>query len=204
LLTGINGQNGALPPPPWEAQPGQNNQLAGQDSQATQSGQMGAVQPHFVQTGQFGGMQPQPVQNTQYVGAYPVLMQNGQVGGMYPQPMQGGQFSGMMSQQQAMYGGQMMGYGYGQQPNAQFYDQMAQSYPYGSSNELSQRMYGLSMQEFSTYTSAGPSYSHVPSSASFLQQSIKPSKPEDKLFGDLVSMAKTKPSKPGVNKVGNT
>jgi len=192
LLTGINGQNGALPPPPWEAQSGQSNQLAGQDF------------PAADQSGQFGGIQPQPLQSAQCAGTYPVLIQNGNVGGMYPQPMQGGQFLGMVQQQQAMYAGQMMGYVYGQQPNAQFNDQRAQSYPYGSSDELSQRVYGLSMQDNITYMSKGPSYTHVPSSTSYLQQSKNPPKPEDKLFGDLVSMAKTKPSKAGTNKVGST
>lgn len=200
---GANGQNGALPPPPWEAQPMQGNQSTIQDAQAIQSAQMAGVQPNFMQTSQFGGMQPQPMPNVQYAGTYAPVMQNNQVGGMYSQQMQGVQYPGMMPQQPAIYGGQMMGYGYGQQPNTQFYDQMGQSYPYGRANELSQRMYGLSMQDNSTSMSTGPTYSHVPTSNSYLQPN-KPSKPEDKLFGDLVSMAKSKPSKPGVNKVGSS
>ncbi|KAJ6795625.1 TOM1-like protein 2 [Iris pallida] len=223
---GANGQGGALPPPPWEAQPVQNSQLAtpqpqqmqsgqmggmqslhmqsgqmeGMQQQLTQSGQMGGMQPQLMQSGQFGGMQPQPVPSNQYMGMNPSQMQNQVGGGMYSQPMQGGQFAGVMPQQ-AMYAGQMMAYGYGQQPEAQFYDQRRNSYPYGSPNDLSQRMHGLSLQGNSGYTN--PSYIHVPSSSLYPQQSNKPPKAEDKLFGDLVSMAKSKPSKPGINKVGS-
>ncbi|KAJ6818403.1 target of Myb protein 1-like [Iris pallida] len=215
-----NGQGGALPPPPWEAQTAENGHLATPQLQQMQTGQMGGMQPQIMQSGQLGGLQPQPMQNGQFGGMQPQPMQNGQfggmqpqpmqsnhymgmnpspmqnqVGGMYPQPMQGGQFAGTMPQQ-AVYAGQMMAYGYGQQPEAQFYDQRRYSYPYGSPSELSQRMNDLSMQDNSAYTS--PSYVHVPSSSSYLQQSNRPSKPEDKLFGDLVSMAKSKPVKPGV------
>ncbi|ONK67038.1 uncharacterized protein A4U43_C06F15010 [Asparagus officinalis] len=180
---GNKDQNGAFPPPPWEVQ-----QSDGQDSQSIQNGHVGGMQPNFLQTNQFGGLQPQPIQNPQYMGTSPY----GQVGGIYPQPMQP-----MMPQQQAIYGGQMvMGYGYGPLPNAQFYHQRTQSYPYGAPNDLSQRMYGLSTQDNS-------SYNHIPTSTSYLSQSNKPSRPEDKLFGDLVNMAKTKPSKAGINKVGS-
>ncbi|ONK80238.1 uncharacterized protein A4U43_C01F15430 [Asparagus officinalis] len=195
---GSNGQNGAFPPPPWEAQPAQNNRYSVQDSQTIQNGQMGGnLQPNFMQTTQFGGMQPQPLQNAQYIGMQPSMMQNNQGGGVY-----GGQM--MIPQHHAMYGGQMtIDYGYGQQPNAQFYDPRANSYPYGNPNELSQRMYGLSMQDNSAYRSTNSSYNHVPSSTSSLQQTNKPLKPEDKLFGDLLSMARSKTSKPGVNKVGS-
>lgn len=205
-LTDVNGQNGAFPPPPWEAQPVQGERLAVQVPQAVSSDQTGGTQPNFMQTSQFVGIQPQPLQNAQYSGSYPPVMQNSQVGGTYYQPLHGRQFPGMIpqqqqQQQQTIYGGQMMGHGYGHQPAAQFYDQMGQSYPYGSPYELSQRMFGMSMQDNSSYTSTGPSYTHVPSSNSSLQQLRKPSNPEDKLFGDLVSLAKSKPGKPGVNKV---
>lgn len=182
-----NGQNGAFPPPPWEAQPTENNQLAVQDVQPNQSMQMGGAQHNFMQGSQFAGMQPQPMPSAQYGGGtYPTMMQNNQ-------GMGGGMYSGMMPQQAAFYGGQLMGYGYGQQ-----------QYPYGNLQEQSQRMYGLSMQDNSMYAGTGSSYNHVPSSNSYLQQPNKPSKPEDKLFGDLVSMAKSKPAKPGINKVGSS
>jgi hypothetical protein len=193
----------AFPLPPWETQPDQSSQ--------TGVAQPGGFQMQTlagsIPTGQVGPtMQPQsPVQ----MGHMP--MQNGQSGflpqqqmaqgtqfpGMQYQPGPTGQYGppsqyGMYPQQMAMYGGQMMGYGYMQpsQEASQYYSQMGQMYGYGAgmggTNDLSQRMYGLSMQD---KAGSGISYSNstpmVPSS--------RPAKPEDKLFGDLVSMAKSKP-----------
>lgn len=228
----------ALPPPPWEAQQPENNQLErshgqppGTHPQTMQSGQLITMQPQLVQssqpsdmhsqqmkTGQMVSMYPQPLQNGPYpqplqngpmmsmypqpmqsnqlVGMYPQAMQGGQLVGMYPQPIQAAQMVGMYPQpllggqmagpySQSMLGGQMAAYGYyGQQPGAQFLDQ---------------RMYGLSRQDDSGYmmnnTYQIPASSYV--------QPKKPSKPEDKLFGDLVDMAKSKPKKPNTSKVGS-
>ncbi|XP_072978731.1 TOM1-like protein 9 isoform X2 [Typha angustifolia] len=233
-------QSGALPPPPWETQQVETNQvqtaqlgavqpmtvptgqMGGTQPQAMQIGQIGGLQPQAVQGfqmggmhaqpsqlvgmqlqpglgGQYGALQPQPMQNAQFVGMYSSEMQAGQPVGFYPQQMLGGQYGGM--HQQAMYGNQQMAYGYMQQQEAQFYNQRRPMHPYASPNDLSNRMYGLSMQGNNSYTGMNSSY-QTPMSSS-LQQANKPSKPEDKLFGDLVSIAKTKQNKPTADKVGS-
>lgn len=93
----------------------------------------------------------------------------------YSQPTGSGQAAYMYPQQ--MYGNQMGGYGYG--------------YGYGYSQGehqngqfLEQRMSGLSVRDDGALRNS--SYSvPVPSG--------RPSKPEDKLFGDLVDISKFKP-----------
>ncbi|RWW01908.1 hypothetical protein GW17_00035032 [Ensete ventricosum] len=127
------------------------------------------------------GLQPQVVQGGQFVGMYPP-MQNSQMRAMYPPQMFGGHMVGMG--QQPMQGGQLTGYGYGPEPGAQFYDPMRPTYPYYTPNALGQRTYGLSVQDNNTYANEASSY-QMPTSSSYLQNSNKPSKPEDKLFGDL-------------------
>jgi hypothetical protein len=112
-------------------------------------------------------------------------VQGNQAGGIYPQQMAGDVY------QQQMYGGQMASYGYGQQPGGYYVPNAG--YAYASANELSQRMNGLSMQDGSLYGTPGSS----------LQQRSRPSRPEDSLFSDLVSIAKTKPSKTASNKPGD-
>uniref|UniRef100_A0A453S7M7 TOM1-like protein 2 n=1 Tax=Aegilops tauschii subsp. strangulata TaxID=200361 RepID=A0A453S7M7_AEGTS len=195
---GQDDQSSDLPPPPWETQPAER-QFGGIPPQPVQVGQPGQVslsQP--LLTGQPGGMQfppgyveqpgaqhPQSMPNTQYGGMYP-SMQGNQAGGMYPQQMAGDIY------QQQMYGGQMAaGYGYGQQPGGYYVPNAAYGYP--SANDLSQRMNGLAMQNNGLYG--------TPASSS-LQQANRPARPEDSLFGDLVSIAKTKPSKTAANKAG--
>ncbi|KAJ8644773.1 hypothetical protein MRB53_006521 [Persea americana] len=222
--------NGALPPPPWEAQPMQSSYEGTEHVQPTQvmpspqtmqsSQFMGMppsqpmqsshLQPPPMQNGQLavmhsqpapnGGLYPQQMQNGPSGGMYPQQMQSGSLGGMYPQQMQNSQHGGMYYQQmqsgqqtsmypQPMHGVPQMpiysqpGYSYGQVPGAQF---------------LEQRMHGLSMQDGNRYMN--PSY-QTPSS-SYLQSSM-PAKPEDKLFGDLVDIAKLKPNKPDASKVGS-
>ena len=97
--------------------------------------------------------------------------------GMVSHQMQAGPMASMYPQQ--IYGNQYMGYGYGQQQQGVQY--------------LQQQMYGLSVRDDSglnnTSYQVATSSSYVPSG--------KPSKPEDKLFGDLVDMAKVKPKPPG-------
>ncbi|XP_010915838.1 TOM1-like protein 9 isoform X2 [Elaeis guineensis] len=209
-------QAGALPPPPWETKTVQSNQLPNLQPQIMESGQLGgmfpqptpgnqlgSMHPQLLPGGQFGGLQPQPMQtlqSSQFVGIYPSLMQNSQLGGFYSQPVLGGQMAGM--HQIPMQGSQLTLYGYGLQPGAQFYDQRRPMYLSAGANELAQRMYGLSMQGNSTYMNMTPSY-QTPTSSSYQKQSSKPPKPEDKLFGDLVNMAKSKPIKPSANKIGS-
>ncbi|GAA0144708.1 transporter [Lithospermum erythrorhizon] len=174
--------NGSLPPPPWEVQsdePIQSIQVGQAVSRPQPSPALDQYpygSQHLVNN-QAGGMHMQPVSGNmpgnQFVGMHSQgMMQGGQYGGMYPQ-MQSNQMAYMYPQQ--MYGNQMMGYGgygYGQQPNAQFLDQ---------------QMSGLSVRDDSGMGSSSyavPTPSNVPSG--------KPTKPEDKLFGDLVDISKFK------------
>lgn len=184
----------------------QNNQLGG--SPTIQNNQLGSTLPPSVPMQnaygfqsygkeQVGGMYAQPM-----AGANPVMnnhgMQSNQMAGFHPQPIQGGQSMGMFPQQmpsgqmaymypQQMYSNQMTGYGYGygygQQQNSPF---------------LEQRMAGLSVRDdgalkSSSYQLSTPSY--VPSG--------KPSKPEDKLFGDLVDISKFKSAKGPSGRAGS-
>lgn len=182
--------SGSLPPPPWEAQ-------STEDSSPVTSAQY----PQMIVTQAPGGLHPQgahPMGNEQVVGMYiqpitsnhlstinsqvgpnnqlglhPHAIQGGPYMGMLPQPMQAGHMGTMYSQ--PMYGNQMAGYGYGQQQGNHYLDP---------------RMYGLSIRDDS---SLGNNYQV--STSSYVPPSGKPSKPEDKLFGDLVNMAKFKSNK---------
>ncbi|XP_077232160.1 TOM1-like protein 9 [Tasmannia lanceolata] len=197
--------NGALPPPPWEAQPVQSNQYESMQpppmqntqsmgiySQPMQSGQLAGMNPQPIQSGQLTGMHYQPMPSGQLSGMHSQLIQNNQLAtGMYPQPMPtqlGGMHPHLMQGShlgcmypQPIQSNQFSGYGYGGQP--QF---------------LEQRMYGLSMQDNNRYMTSS-SYQMPTTTTSYIQ----PAKPEDKLFGDLVDMAKTKPNKPNPSKVGS-
>uniref|UniRef100_A0A7N0V532 Uncharacterized protein n=1 Tax=Kalanchoe fedtschenkoi TaxID=63787 RepID=A0A7N0V532_KALFE len=162
----------SFPPPPWEAQPAETNtQAAAQYPEGQQTA------PYVQQN----GMYPQAS----------LPMGGEQMGnGMYMQPAsqpflnnqyQSQQHMGMLPQQ--MYGYQMQGYGY----------------PYGYYGQqqeprlLVQQMSGLSM----TGSNGGMMNSSYPtaSSASY-SSAVKPKKPEDKLFGDLVDISKFKSAKP--------
>ncbi|MCH84858.1 TOM1-like protein 2-like, partial [Trifolium medium] len=194
--------SGSLPPPPWETQPADNGSpVAGaQYPQPPQYSHMAMphVQsaanhqgPQAMSYGQAGGMYMQPNPNGHMSAV------NNQVGsnqfGMHPQHIQGvaGPYMGMASHQtqggpgvpmypQQMYGNQFAGYGYGQQQGVQY---------------VEQQMYGLSVRDDSylRHSNQVPT-SYVPSG--------RPSKPEDKLFGDLVDMAKVKP-KPSPARAGS-
>lgn len=183
--------NGAMPPPPWEiqdtnSQPMQVTQVVLTQSQPIQNGS-----PRMGNNDQVVGMYIQPITSGQLAAMqHPQSPQSNQMMGMYPQQLQGGQMMGMLPQSSPMYpyqmqGNQMGGYGYGygypQQPDAQYLDQ---------------RMYGLSMQDDSALRNSSKSSSYASSSSTPLNRQ---SKPEDKLFGDLVDMAKLKPknSTPG-------
>ncbi|XP_073108889.1 TOM1-like protein 9 isoform X2 [Elaeis guineensis] len=193
-----NDQGGALPLPPWEAHTVHNNQPI--EPQQMQSGQLeGGIHPQPIQSSHLGGMHPGLIQNNQRIGMPTPPMQSNQLGGLYSQPIQGGQFAGM--QQQLMQGVQWIDYGYGQQPVAQYYNQRP-LYPYVGPNEISQRMYGLSLQDNNSYMNTNSSYP-ISTSTFNSQQSHRPSKPEDKLFGDLVSLAKSKQNKLNGNKLGS-
>ncbi|GKV03404.1 hypothetical protein SLEP1_g15709 [Rubroshorea leprosula] len=216
---------GSLPPPPWEAQPADyspvssltadyspvssltsaaqypppmqlatqvvvthsqpqglqpmgNDQVVGMGMyiQPFTSGHLSGINNYTVQGSHMFGMQPQQFQGASYMGMLPQQMPAGQMASMYPQQM-----SSMYPQQ--IYGNQMAAYGYGQHQAASY---------------LHQRMYGLSIRDDnglsnSLYQGSAPSY--VPPS--------KPPKPEEKLFGDLVDIAKFKPGKPTSGRAGS-
>ncbi|PKA63468.1 hypothetical protein AXF42_Ash005363 [Apostasia shenzhenica] len=221
-----NIQSGDLPPPPWESQSTQSYQSTdpqppaapvmqtvqnlGMSSPAMPGVPFGSVnsppipspsggiQPQPYQGGQIGVMLPQTLQSSLPGSMYPPI-QSSQVAGVYPQPTPGRPFAAMP--QQPMYGIHMTGYTYGMQPP--LYDPMGNSYPYVNSSNLSRQMYGLSVQD--SYMNSTSSY-HIPSSSSssssYSTMSNKPQKPEDKLFGDLVNLAKSKTHNPPNGKVG--
>lgn len=132
-------------------------------------------------TGQLSAINNQAAQSNQFIGMHPQAIQGGQYMGMLPQTLQAGQMASMYPQQ--MYGNHMAGYGYGQQQGTQY---------------LEQRMYGLSVRDDSGLRNS----SYQVSTSSFVPTS-KPSKPEDKLFGDLVDIAKFKPAKPTPGRAGS-
>lgn len=194
----------SLPPPPWEAQaPTDNSQLEGSQYSPTamQVPPAGVTHAQPMPSGMYQGSQfmgnnqagvynNQGIQsNHQQMGVYPQQMQsNHQQMGVYPQQMQSGQM-GYYPQQ--MYNNNQMagygyGYGYGQQPqNAQF---------------IEQRMSGMTFRDDgalrnSSYQPTTTTSSYVPSG--------KPSKPEDKLFGDLVDISKFKPTKTAPGRAGS-
>ncbi|KAF8393383.1 hypothetical protein HHK36_021626 [Tetracentron sinense] len=187
--------SGAFPPPPWEAQPMDGNQLVGghypQPMQVSQfvlthsqpaqnsmhpqplgNNQVAGMYIQPITSGQLSAIHNQTIHNNQLVGHHQ-LIQGGQMMGMLPQPMQVGHLGSIHQQQ--MYSNQFAGYGYGQRQEAQF---------------IEQRMYGLSQRD----DNASRNSSYQVSTSSYLPPS-KPSKPEDKLFGDLVDMARLKPDK---------
>ncbi|KAL5975945.1 hypothetical protein ACLOJK_020274 [Asimina triloba] len=209
--------NGALPPPPWETQSTtESSHFDGTNPLTMPSAQLMGAQIQPMQNSQLMGMQPQPTQNAgmfpqqmqggQIVGMYPQPMQSGHMFGMYPLPMQSGQMVGMYPQQ--IHASQQLGM---YPPSIQssqassFYPhpkQVGQMGLYGyaqQAEQLNQRMYGLSMHDGSRYANTS---SYQTPAASYVQPN-KPSKPEDKLFGDLVDMVKSRPNKPNISKVGS-
>ncbi|XAR69304.1 hypothetical protein NMG60_11000843 [Bertholletia excelsa] len=207
-----NESTSSFPPPPWEAQLDNSQQEGGLYPQQIQTtpGVSALAQP--MQGSMNQGPQPLPFQNNQtasmFIQPIPggnVSDVNNQFAAMLPQQMQGGQLMGVYTQQthqmaflypqQQIYGSQMGGYGYGygqQQNSPQF---------------LQQRMSGLSVRDDGmlrnssyqpstpTYRPSTPSYVHVPSG--------KPTKPEDKLFGDLVDITKFKQTKTTSGRAGS-
>ncbi|ESW09181.1 hypothetical protein PHAVU_009G107100 [Phaseolus vulgaris] len=194
---GTTTSGGSFPPPPWEAQPTDNDSpVVG--SQYPQPLQVTQVVMTHIQSGahpqgpqaaghdQAVGMYMQP--NASHISTINNNVQSNQ-SGLYPQHIQGvaSPYTGMASHPmhsmypQQMYGNQFVGYGYGQQPAVQY---------------VEQQMYGLSVRDDGALRN-----SYQVSSASYVP-SGKPSKPEDNLFGDLVNLAKVKP-KPTADKTGS-
>ncbi|KAG7972821.1 hypothetical protein I3843_07G202000 [Carya illinoinensis] len=192
----------SLPPPPWEAQPVDNSGpvTGAQYPQPVQVTQMvvthapsGAHSLVPQQTGkdQVVGMHIEPITSShlstvnnqvgqsQQFGWHSQPIQGGPYMGMFSQPMQTAQMASMYPQQ--MYGNQYAGYGYGQPQGVQYLDQ---------------RMYGLSVSDNNSLRN-----SYQVSTSSYVPPS-KPSKPEDKFFGDLVDMAKVKSTKSTPGRAG--
>lgn len=202
---------GALPPPPWESQP-DSLQFASQYPGQMQVATMGSPQSPRLGPQMMGG-------NQQVVGMYmqPITaaqlsminnIQANQMSGMYPQSIQGGQMMGMLPQAMQMqmqmqagqaatqtsqiYGNQMAGYGggygyghgYAQQQDTQL---------------LENRMYALSVRD----DSALRNNSYESSMLSYLPPMKQMPKTEDKLFGDLVDMARLKQLKSGPDRTGS-
>ncbi|KAL8171673.1 hypothetical protein V2J09_023477 [Rumex salicifolius] len=165
---------GSLPPPPWELQATDDTHPFG-DSQPPQMHPLGL--PNLPGNDQVVGMYVQPITSSHLA----AINQSFQAP-MYPQQHpQGAQMAGYGYPQQ-MYVNQMAGYGYsgyGQQPlDAQYVDQ---------------RMYGMSLRD---NTALRGNTSSQNSMASYLPpMKQQQSRGDDKLFGDLVSMAKVKPTK---------
>lgn len=206
MLKGAQG-SGSLPPPPWEAQSGDGSPGSGaqysQPMQVTQvvvthaTPMQSGMHPQGVQpsgndhlvgmyiqpitTGQLPAYNNPAIQSNQ-LGLHPQAVQGGQYMNMLPQPMQPGQMASMYPQH--MYGNQMPGYGYAPQQGMQY---------------LEQQMYGLGVRDDSTVRNS----SYQVSSSSYMPALKKPSKPEDKLFGDLVDIAKSKPTKPTRERAGS-
>ncbi|KAL8153301.1 hypothetical protein V2J09_011061 [Rumex salicifolius] len=172
-------QNGSsLPPPPWE-------------SQASDGGPPTTIVP-VSQTA--GNQQP----NTNQFLQMPMMMYP-----PHPQPMQASPMTTPVYPPQPMYGSQMAA-GYGYHMAGRYGNQMAAGYGYGyggyePQQRLDQRMYGLSVKnESGTSTSTQPS-SYLPP----MKQSEGSG--DDKLFGDLVDMAKIKPTNnPPAATIGGT
>ncbi|KAM1200568.1 hypothetical protein ACFX2I_016837 [Malus domestica] len=145
------------------------------------------------------GLPSSPVQGP-FTGMTPQAIQAGQMTSMYPQQMYGGnqlvpygydqqqqQHQAYALQQQQQQYQQQQAYALQQQQHAYALQQQQQQQQ--QQYALQQQMYGLSVRDGNgmknPYQVSAPSY--VPPS--------KPSRPEDKLFGDLVDFAKMKPTK---------
>lgn len=194
FLIGVD--NGcSLPPPPWETQLDSYLPTANQSPEIQiPQGVIAPPQPssgsaylpvthtaihQSAQINQHIGLHPHPVQSS-----YPAMV-------MYPQAMQYGSAAYVYPQQQ-MYGNHISGFGYG--------TSYGNSYGYGqpqpqNTQFLQQGMSGLSMRDNSGLRNASSLYASTPA---------KPSRPEDKLFGDLVDISKFKPAKPASSKTGST
>ncbi|MBA0657932.1 hypothetical protein Goklo_010186 [Gossypium klotzschianum] len=178
--------SGSLPPPPWEAQAADSSPVAGaqypHQSVVTQVVVTHTLpqRPQHMGSDHVVGMYIQPITNGNLSAINNQVVPKNQFSGFHPQPIQGAQHMGMYPQQlpanqmasmhpQQMYGNQMGAYGYGE---LQYIDQ---------------KIDGLSIRDDDSLRN---SYYQVPTS-SYVPPG-KASKAEDKLFGDLLDMARIK------------
>jgi hypothetical protein len=176
---------------PQMMQPGQTQMQPGFGNQMVmQPGMAGTqMQPGFGN--QFGSVTTNSMPGMPFAGMQAPEMQQAVM--MYPQQMSSAQY-GVMAQQPQLSGSRLAGYM--QHPAvaaAHYYSQGMASYGgYPGMNDLSQKMYGLSMQN-SSYVGMNLSYQNQAAatpSPSMGQSINKTAQPEDKLFGDLLSIAK--------------
>lgn len=140
------------------------------------------------------GMNPQQIHIPPQVptlNSYP--LQGEQMIGAYQYPMQSHQMANIPQQSQYLQNEMGGVYPYTPQSMAQqYYNQSTHPYTYlyptPTPNDISQRFHGFSMQDNSSQITA--------SSLSVESSHQEPSKPVDVFFGDLVSIAKSKPNKP--------
>ncbi|OVA20330.1 VHS [Macleaya cordata] len=193
---GASQSSGALPPPPWETQPTDDSQLVGthepQPLQVTQvmvthsQQALGSTHPQSTGNDNMVGMYIQPITNSQLANLHnqqiqsnqlvgiPHSTQGGQMMVILPQAIHGSQFASMNPQ--TMQNNQLEAYGYDQNQGVQF---------------LSQGMHGLSMQDENAMRNY--SSSQMPT---YLPMNKPSSSGDNKLFGDLVDMAKLKQKNP--------
>lgn len=209
-------QVGSLPPPPWEAQSSDvGSPVAGshysQPMQVTTQvivshGLGGHPQgPQSMGNEVVGiGMYIQPITSGQMSNMNSHVNPNHQLGmPMPPQQIPGIQNMGMSMPPQHPQANQMTQQYYPQQMYGN-HNQYNPGYGYGHSQPqmpqyLEQQMYGLSVRDdmsLSNSSSQASALSYVPP--------MKPvNKPEDKLFGDLVDIAKFKPAKSTPGRAGS-
>ncbi|KAB2024776.1 hypothetical protein ES319_D06G109100v1 [Gossypium barbadense] len=167
--------SGSLPPPPWEAQGADSSPVAGAQWQPQGSQHMGSdqavgmyIQP--ITPGHYSTINNQANQGNQFADFNHQQSPGTQYMGMVPQQMPGGQMTSYPQHTQQMYGNPQMGAsGFGQQ------------------QYLDEQMHGLSIRDDNGLRNS----SYQVSTSSYVPPS-RPSNPEDRMFGDLVDMAKVK------------
>ncbi|KAG6485140.1 hypothetical protein ZIOFF_053669 [Zingiber officinale] len=185
-LSGSTGHPGSFPP--QIAATGQPGSFPPQIAQPLPGGFIGVTHQQVMLGSQHGGLPPHFVHNNQYASMYGPI-KNDQMTAIYSQQVYGSHMPAIS--QQALYSNQLTGYGgYLTQPVPQFSPSGGAAYGYASSHGLSQMMHGLSMQDNHMFVNGTSSYPN--SVPSYSQPMNKTPKSEEKLFGDLLSMAKNK------------
>ncbi|KAL0924340.1 hypothetical protein M5K25_005156 [Dendrobium thyrsiflorum] len=183
---------------PSHGDPSWNNHIVDTQQQARigEVDQGGALPPppweiELAESSQPLTIQQQHFQNdqTQENITYSTGIQRNQHMGMFPPHDQAYHLSNAYSQ--SMQGGQVASYNYGQQSESQLYCYNT-SHSYSNASEISHKLNGLCLED--SYMNAGQYY-QMPStsSSSYLQQRFNA---DDNLFGDLVSIAKSKTNRP--------
>ncbi|KAI3945221.1 hypothetical protein MKX01_034982 [Papaver californicum] len=184
--------SGTLPRPPWETETTDNNELVGYHQQpqqlqvtqlvVTHTQQMpGATHSYPIGNGNMVGMYIRPIADGQMTNINYQAMQNNQLVGI-PYSTQGDQMMVMLPHQ--VHGSQM-----NQQMMQQNNQQFQGGYGYDHSQGvqfINQGMHGLSMRDDNSTRDY----------ASYVPPMKKPHSGDNKLFGDLVDMAKVKQKTP--------